>query len=91
MGPKPQPDVLWREGMFLFPQHLQAFSRELSVRLQAAGSLGLVGDWGLLELEVDENALESDVFRLRRASVLYRDGTLACFPENAAVEPREFA
>jgi type VI secretion system protein ImpJ len=86
-----QASVLWREGMFLFPQHLQALGRELQSRLQAAGALGLVGDWGLLDLEVDEKALESDVFRVRRAAVLFRDGSLASFPDNASVDQREFA
>ncbi len=86
-----QPSVLWREGMFLFPQHLQAFSREVQARVQAAGALGLVGSWGVLELEVDEEALEGDVFALRRATVLFRDGSLACFPANASVDQREFA
>lgn len=85
-----QPSVLWREGMFLFPQHLQAFSREQAARLQTAGSIGLVGDWGLLELQVDEEVLETDTFRIDSAKVLFRDGTLASFPANASVEQREF-
>jgi len=76
--------------MFLFPQHLQAFSREQSARLQTASSVGLVGDWGLLEVEIDEEVLETDTFRIQRAKVLFRDGTLASFPENAAVDQREF-
>jgi predicted component of type VI protein secretion system len=83
--------VLWREGMFLFPQHLQAFGREVQARLQAAASLGLVGDWGVLELEVDEDALRADAFGVRRAVVVFRDGSLGCFPGNAIVETREFA
>jgi type VI secretion system protein ImpJ len=91
MGPRLQPGVLWREGMFLFPQHLQAFARELGARLQSAAGLGLVGDWGLLELEIDESALAADVFSVKRAGVLFRDGTLFCLPENAVLEQREFA
>jgi type VI secretion system protein ImpJ len=83
--------VLWREGMFLFPQHLQAFGREVQARLQAAASLGLVGDWGVLELEVDADALRADAFGVRRAVVVFRDGSLGCFPGNAIVETREFA
>jgi len=76
--------------MFLFPQHLQAFSRELQTRLQLAGAMGLVGDWGTLELELDKDALESDIFAFKKAVVLFRDGTLACFPGNATVDQREF-
>ena len=91
MSTRVHPSVLWREGMFLFPQHLQAFSRELQMRLHTAGSLGLVGDWGVLELAVDEDALTDDVFSVQRASIVFRDGTLGVFPGNGAVEQREFA
>ncbi len=83
--------VLWREGMFLYPQHLQAFSRELSARIYKGDAAGTVGDWGLLHLTIDEEALARDVFSLPKAAALFRDGTLAEFPANAVVEPREFA
>lgn len=85
------PSVLWREGMFLFPQHLQAFSRELQTRIQVAAGLGLIGDWGILDVEFDEDSLESDVLQVQRAAILFRDGTFANFPGNATVEQREFA
>lgn len=85
-----QPSVLWREGMFLFPQHLQAFARELSSRLQVAATLGLIGDHGLLELAIDEKALSEGVMHVERARLVLRDGTLAAFPANGVVERREF-
>lgn len=86
-----QPSVLWREGMFLCPQHLQAHARELAARIHAAEGLGLVGSWGTLRADIDLEALERDVLRLVRGEVLFPDGTLAVFPENAEVEQREFA
>jgi type VI secretion system protein ImpJ len=91
MASRIQPSVLWREGMFLFPQHLQAFAREVQSRLHASGSLGLIGNWGLLELDVDPDALAADAFAIRKATVVFRDGSLGTFPGNAAVERREFA
>jgi len=86
-----QPTVLWREGMFLCPQHLQAYSRELGARLHTAESIGRVGNWGTLRAEFDLECLERDTFRLVRGEVLFPDGTLAVFPENAEVSQREFA
>ncbi|MEM9799630.1 MAG: type VI secretion system baseplate subunit TssK [Planctomycetota bacterium] len=91
MAFRSNPSVLWREGMFLCPQHLQAFSRELGDRIHAASSIGAPGDWGLVSLEVDEQALERDTFRLVECTVVFPDGTLASVPSNATVPQRDFA
>lgn len=91
MTTRVEPSVLWREGMFLFPQHLQAFSRELAAQIQAAGSIGVVGNWGLLELAVDDDALQEDAFSVERATIVLRDGALASFPLNGVIKKREFA
>ncbi len=86
-----QPAVLWREGMFLCPQHLQAFGRELGARVRVAESVGMPGAFGLLCVEIDEEALGRDVFVLKRATVVFRDGSVADLPGTASVEPREFS
>ncbi len=91
MTSRAEASVLWREGMFLYPQHLQAFSRELLARLQVSGALGLVGDYGLLSIDIDEEALATDTFRIASAKVLFRDGTLASFPDHADLQQREFS
>jgi type VI secretion system protein ImpJ len=86
-----QPTVLWREGMFLCPQHLQAYAREIGARIHTSESIGRVGNWGTLRAEIDAECLARDVFRLVRGEVLFPDGTLAAFPENAEVAQRDFA
>ena len=76
--------------MFLLPQHLQAYTRELGARIAAGDGVGRVGTYGLVSLDIQAEALERDVFQIDRAQVLFRDGTLASFPETASVEAREF-
>jgi type VI secretion system protein ImpJ len=86
-----EPSVLWREGMFLCPQHMQAFSREVYSRIGQNDAIGRVGNSGVVALEVDEEALARDVFRVIGAEVVFPDGTLAVYHETASVEQREFA
>lgn len=90
MSLEARPTVLWREGMFLCPQHLQTFSREVTERVHAAESIGTPGNWGILSLNIDREALRRDLFRLESADVVFRDGALAAFPSNATVAQREF-
>ena len=86
-----EPSVLWREGMFLCPQHMQAFSREVSSRISRIAAIGSPGSYGLAHLTIDEEALARDVLVIQEAEIVLRDGTHALFPENAEVEQREFA
>ena len=67
MKMRPEPSVLWREGMFLLPQHLQAFTREISSRITAGDAVGRVGNYGLLSLDILEASLQNDVFGVERA------------------------
>ena len=82
--------VLWREGMFLCPQHLQAFSREVLDRIASGDAAGRPGEFGLTALSIDEEALKRDVFRIDEVTALMRDGTLLAAPYNANVPQREF-
>lgn len=82
--------VHWREGMFLRPQHFQAFSRQLAARVARGESFGRPGLRGFFTLEVDRSALARGLFSLLEAEVLFADGELARVPGDAAVEPREF-
>ena len=84
------PSVLWREGMFLAPQHMQAFSREVFAGIHRFASLGMTGDFGWRTLEVDEEALARGVFLLRSGEAVFPDGTAAAFPDNAGIESRDF-
>ncbi|MFT4543032.1 MAG: type VI secretion system protein ImpJ [Planctomycetota bacterium] len=88
-GPQ-QLSVLWREGMFLTPQHMQAFSREVQLAIGRNGAIGRLGNYGFKALEVDEEALERDVFTVISAEAVFRDGSHVLIPENGQVESREF-
>ena len=91
MAIQAKPSVLWREGMFLCPQHLQAFSQEVSDRVHASETLGSPGAWGLVSLAIDEDALRRDTFKVIDAVAVFRDGGLASIPNNATIGQRDFA
>ncbi|MBM4059686.1 MAG: type VI secretion system baseplate subunit TssK [Planctomycetes bacterium] len=66
--------ILWEEGMFLGPQHFQAFERHLLQQLHGrAGALSPHGH-GLLALEIDEEAIAQGEFVLLQAAGVFRDG-----------------
>ena len=85
-----EPEVLWREGMFLCPQHMQSFARFVGSRIRAAESIGSAGSWGVVHADIDAETLQRDVFSLRAAEVVFPDGQHAVFPVNARVAQREF-
>ncbi|MSP17879.1 MAG: type VI secretion system baseplate subunit TssK [Myxococcales bacterium] len=91
MNTRPEPSVLFREGMLLCPQHLQAFSREVRSRLARGDAVGLAGAYGLLSIEVDGEALGRDVFQVVACEAVLRDWSWIRFPELAALPPRDFA
>lgn len=72
--------VVWGEGLFLQPQHLQQQERYLE-RLVRTSIAGLVPfGYGLTSLEVDTDLLTLGKFGLRAASGLLPDGTPFSIP-----------
>ena len=67
--------VVWSEGMFLRPQHMQQQERyfETCAQRGVAASLGYC--WGFSELEIDPQSLATGTVLVRRASGLLPDGT----------------
>ena len=90
MGSDAVRSVLWREGMFLCPQHFQAYSREVGHRVAAGDRAGNPACFGLYELDVDTDSLERDVFEVVRLRAILRDGTYLSLGSNASVLQREF-
>lgn len=79
--------VLWTEGMFLTPHHLQAWDREQSATLH--GRLGAlpVPSWGLKTLDLDEAALAAGRVRVRSLEAILPDGTwIVLTPDDRVVE-----
>ncbi len=71
--------VIWAEGMFLGQQHFQLWDRyyETYQSLQVR-SLSPMG-WGVISLDIDEEALENSRFRIRRCQVIFPDGRLVSY------------
>ncbi len=79
--------VLWTEGMFLTPHHLQAWDRGNAATLH--GRLGAlpVPSWGLKSLDLDEGALAAGRVRIRSLEAILPDGTwVVLTPDERAVE-----
>lgn len=76
---KPVQRVVWKEGMFMSPQHLQAQDayHELLVaqRMAALSS----HPWGVLRVEVDQEALRAGQLQLLAFSGVLPDGTPLSF------------
>jgi type VI secretion system protein ImpJ len=82
--------VFWHQGLFLQPQHLQAADRYhtqlAAYLLQRTGPHG----WGLLDLTINEAAIQNGLLDLQRFECMMRDGTLVSFPDNAVITARQF-
>ncbi len=79
--------LVWSEGMFMSPQHLQALDRcheaLLASRLDSLAS----NNWGSLYVEVDTAALGAGQLRLQRFAGILPDGTPIAFEENEPEAP----
>lgn len=83
--------VVWAEGMLVSPQHMQQqarfHDRMLATRLRAVAPY----DFGVLELEIDRNALASDQLALERLTAILPDGSPVTLTKGreGAPAPRE--
>jgi type VI secretion system protein ImpJ len=73
--------VLWSEGLFLTPQHLQQWDRYheglLDRRLKGTDPFG----WGVVDLKINEDALTNGELLVSRLSAVLSDGLIIDFPE----------
>ena len=76
--------------MFLRPQHLQMFSRQIDSRVAAAAQKVQPFFWGVATIEVAEDELETFRFTVRRFQAALKDGTWLDLETNLQVEPRDF-
>jgi type VI secretion system protein ImpJ len=74
--------IVWSEGLFLRPQHLQQqdryFERYVETRCHALRS----NSWGLTELELERDLLTIGQLGLARAAGVFPDGTPFRMPED---------
>ena len=83
--------VVWYEGMNLDPHHFQQWDRHFRYLLDfRIGSIGR-HDWGLVEVEIDRDALLNAHFNLLRCKGVTQDGLAFSIPdEDTAPNSRSF-
>ncbi len=74
--------VIWKEGIFLQPQHFQAFERYLQSSFDSRLSIENQFCFGITELKIDENALTNGTLVLERCSGVFPDGTICSIPND---------
>ncbi len=79
--------VVWKEGLFLQPQHFQQQERYLLSALDARVSAHHPHYYGLTEVSVDADALENGMFALRRCRGVLPDGTVVDVPGQDTAPP----
>lgn len=67
--------VVWREGMFLRPQHFQQQDRYLHHLLESRVNMLRPFAWGVGDLELDSSELAKGVLRIARCTGIFDDGT----------------
>ncbi|WP_342362966.1 type VI secretion system baseplate subunit TssK [Terrarubrum flagellatum] len=67
--------VLWKEGLFLRPHHLQQNDRYHEHLLESRVRTISPYPWGFSALEIDRDLLQQRKFALRRAAGVLQDGT----------------
>ena len=79
--------VVWSEGLFLRPQHMQQNDRYLE-RLTESRTRRITSyPWGFSSLEIDRDLAQQSKFALRRATGLMPDGTPFDFPGDSPPPP----
>jgi type VI secretion system protein ImpJ len=74
--------VVWSEGLFLRPHHLQQQERHVEQALHLRVG-ALRGDgWGFVELEYEQDLLMIGKFGIRRARGVFPDGTPFSMPDD---------
>jgi type VI secretion system protein ImpJ len=83
----PLQKVLWSEGLFLTPHHLQQWDRYqegvLNFRIRALSTFM----WGAEELRFNEESLENGIFEVLRCRAVLPDGTTIEIPDVDAPPP----
>ncbi len=90
MSLRPSPPVLWREGMFFLPHHLQCTDARVEARVSEVQAAIGPFRWGISKLRVDFEALKTGTFLVEEAVVTTPVGTTLHLPNDTlAVEGRD--
>lgn len=78
----------WYQGLFLQPQHFQFASlHQQQLVIQYMREM-LPYPWGVVRMQLEEQALVGGVVELRFIKAVFEDGTLVEYPDNAHLRPR---
>ena len=80
--------IFWFQGLFLQPQHFQVWQRQNEVRLGETLAASRPHAWGILQLEINTDALLSSQLVLARCKAILPDGTRIDYPDCAECAPR---
>ena len=79
--------VLWSEGLFLRPHHLQQSDRYLENLVESRVRHVTPYPWGFSLLEIDRDLAQQGKFSLRRAAGVMPDGTPFAIPDGSPIPP----
>ena len=79
--------VLWSEGLFLRPQHLQQNDRYLENLVESRVRHVSPYPWGFSALEIDRDLAQQSKFAVRRATGVMPDGTPFDIPGSSPAPP----
>ncbi len=77
--------VIWKEGLFLQPQHFQQMERFFFGTMQSQFSAYNRYYYGLLKFKIIQDALANKTLSLQHASGIFPDGTFFSIPETGPV------
>jgi type VI secretion system protein ImpJ len=77
--------ILWSEGLFLRPHHLQQSDRYFEHLLERRVGHTTPYPWGFSTLEIDRDLAQQSKFRLRRAAGIMPDGTPFDIPADSPI------
>lgn len=83
-------EINWSEGLFLRPQHLQVFARQLRGLVTETWRQTQPFLWGLAAIDIAQDQLEAFTFSVRRFEAILKDGTRLHLPSNLRLDPRDF-
>jgi len=69
-------NIVWKEGLFIRPQHFQQNNFYLMSELRKRTQLSGANRWGLFELEIDSGSLNIGKVIIKQVSGIMPDGTL---------------
>ena len=79
--------VVWREGLFLRPHHLQQNDRYLERLVESRARHVSPYPWGFSKLEIDYDLAQQSKFSVRRAVGMMPDGTPFDIPGDSPLPP----